>query len=342
MAKMAETISQFLTASKSIEAGKFSPLYLLHGEETYFLDALAELLEEKVLQPAERSFNQTLVYGKEISMTDLVSTARRYPMMSRYQLIIVKDAQHLKDWDKLLAYAENPLESTVLVLVYRGAKFDMRLKVGKALAKHSVYLADKLRDYQLRDWIPEYCRLKGKSIDSSAANMLIDLLGADLAVIHNELDKVFVHMTDDFVRAVHIEQHVDFNREYNVFELQSALASRNFNKCVQIAHQMGTRSEKGELLRSVPALYNYFSKVLKVQNTQARSKQELASVLGVNPFFVDEYVMAARNYSAPDLERVFSAIKYLDLRLKGVHRGSASDGDLLAEAVVQILRPSQS
>jgi DNA polymerase-3 subunit delta len=340
MAKMAETIAQFLQLSKAIAAGSFAPVYLLHGEETYFLDAIADQLESAVLQPAERSFNQTLVYGKEISMNDLVSTARRYPMMSRYQLIVVKDAQHLKDWDKLQAYVENPLESTVLVLVYRGAKFDMRLKIGKALSKHQVYHAEKLRDYQLRDWIPEYCRIKGKSIDSSAANMLIDLLGADLSVIHNELDKVFVHMTDDFVRAVHIEQHVDFNREFNIFELQSALASRNFNKCIQIAHQMGLRSEKGELLRSVPALHNYFTKVLKVQNSQAKSKQELASSLGVNPFFVDEYIMASRNFSPQDMERVFNAIKYLDLRLKGVHRGSASDGDLLAEAVVQILRPA--
>ncbi len=317
-------------------------MYLLHGEEVYFIDALTDLLEQSILPESERSFNQTLIYGKEVKVHDLISMARRYPMMSQYQVIIVKDAQDIKEFDKLLSYLDNPMPSTVLVCAFRGNKMDMRTKVGKQADRFGgAYHAAKLRDYQIKDWLPEYFKQQGRSVDSSAIQMIVELLGADLPLIHNELDKLFINVKEEFIRTTHIEANIGFNREYNVFELQSALGAKNFNKAIQIAHHMSQRAEKGEILRMVTNLHNYFGKILLTQQMSGGNKGELANTLGVNPFFLEEYLGAAKLYSANDLERVFNQIKLLDLRLKGVNRGFASDGELLIEAIVGILRSPQ-
>jgi DNA polymerase-3 subunit delta len=257
-------------------------------------------------------------------------------------VIIVKDAQDIKEFDKLMSYLENPLPSTVLVCAFRGNKMDMRTKIGKQADKFGgAYYAAKLRDYQIKDWLPEYLRQKGRSIDGAAIQMLVELLGADLPLIHNELDKLMINVKDEFIRPVHVEANVGFNREYNVFELQSALGLKNFNKAIQIAHHMSARAEKGEILRMVSNLHGYFGKILLVQQMAGASKGEVASSLGVNPFFVEEYMIAAKNYSPGDMERAFNQIKLLDLKLKGVHRGGASDGEILIETVLGILRAPQ-
>ena len=342
MAKMSDTISNYLDLRRKIQSKQYSPVYLLHGEEVYFIDAITDLIEQSILPESERSFNQTLIYGKEVKVHDLISMARRYPMMSQYQVIIVKDAQDIKEFDKLLSFLDNPMPSTVLVCAFRGSKMDMRTKVGKQADRFGgAYHAAKLRDYQIKDWLPEYFKQQGRSVDTAAIQMIVELLGADLPLIHNELDKLFINVKDEFIRTTHIEANIGFNREYNVFELQSALGAKNFNKAIQIAHHMSQRSEKGEILRMVTNLHNYFGKILLTQQMLGGSKGELASALGVNPFFLDEYLGAAKLYSASDLERVFNQIKLLDLRLKGVHRGSASDGELLIEAIVGILRAPQ-
>ena len=342
MAKLSDTIAKYLDLRRKIQSKQFSPVYLLHGEEVFFIDSITDLIEESVLPASERSFNQTVIYGKEVKVHDLISMARRYPMMSNHQVIIVKDAQDIKDFDKLINYLENPLPSTVLVCAFRGNKMDMRTKIGKQADKYGgAYYAAKLRDYQIKDWLPEYLKMKGRSIDGAAIQMILELLGADLPLIHNELDKLLINVKDEFIRTTHVEANIGFNREYNVFELQSALGYRNFNKAIQIAHHIGNRAEKGEILRIVSNLHNYFGKILLVQQMGNPGKSEVASALGVVPFFVEEYLIAAKGYSASDIERVFNQIKLLDLRLKGVHRGSASDGELLIETIVGILRAPQ-
>ncbi|MBL7812403.1 MAG: DNA polymerase III subunit delta [Bacteroidetes bacterium] len=339
MAKTAETISKYLSLSEQIGSGKFTPLYLLYGEETYFIDSLVQQLENAILPEAERSFNQSVLYGRDIKINDLMGMARRYPMMSKYQVILVKEAQDCKDWEKMLPYFESPLDSTILILAYKNAKPDKRQATWKPFQKHTQYEAEKMRDYQIKDWIPEFVRRKGRSIDRAAVDMIVDFLGADLTVIHNELEKIFITVKEDFIRSAHIEANVGLNREYNVFELQSALGQRNFNRSVQIAHQIAARAEKGDIMRMVPVLFSFFSKILQVHAMKSvPDERELARQLGVNPFFVKDYLLAARNYKGNDLERVFSSLKYLDLRLKGVHRGSAEDGDLLIETVLTILK----
>lgn len=342
MAKLSETISKYLELRRKIQSKQFSPVYLLHGEEVYFIDALTDLLENTIIPVSERSFNQTLVYGKEVKIHDLIAMARRYPMMSEHQVIIVKDAQDIKDFDKLLGYLVNPLPSTVLICAFRGSKLDMRTKLGKQADQFGgTYLAAKLRDYQIKEWLPEYFKQQGRSVDGAALQMILDLLGADLPLIHNELDKLFINVKDEFIRTTHVESHIGFNREYNVFELQSALGVKNFNKAIQIAHHVSNRAEKGDILRVVSNLNTYFGKVLILQQMGSVNKSQVASALGVNIYFVDEYMTAAKYYSFSDMERVFNQIKLLDLRLKGVIKGSATDGELLIEAIVGILRAPQ-
>ena len=337
MAKKASATELFLQYEKEIRTGKFAPVYVLYGDETYFIDKVTQLLEQKVVPEESKSFNQHIHYGKELSCNDLIAMCKRYPMMSDFQLIVVKDAQDIKDMEALTSYFEKPLISTVLVLAMRKGKLDMRSRLAKAASKHKITEFALLRDYQMRDWLPVFAESKGKRIDIDAINRLIDLIGADLTKLHNELDKIFATVSDDFIRVKHIDEHVGFNREYNIFELQTALGARNFNRAIQIAHQMSATMEKGEMMRNVAVLQKYFSNVLILHGMNAADKFELAKVLGVNPYFVDEYMKAKSLFNMLDLENVMNQLTYLDLRLKGINRGAASDGDLLIETVVKIL-----
>ncbi len=337
MAKTADTLSSYQKITSDIQSGRFSPLYLLHGDENYFIDAVTHHLENTVVSPESRSFNQSVVYGKDVSCNDVIAMARRYPMMSDFQLIVVKDAQDLKDVEPLISYLDKPLVSTVLVLAFRKGKIDQRSKLAKVAAKYCEVHFAKLRDYQIREWLPVFAKTKGKILDNDATNRLLDLLGADLPLIHNELEKIFATVKDEFVRINNIDEHVGFNREYNVFELQTALGARNFNKSIQIAHQMSLKMEKGELMRMMPVLFSYFSKIILLHSMELSNKQQIAANLGVNPYFLDDYMRAKANFSMLDLEWAVNQLKYLDLRLKGINRGSASDGDLLIETIVNIL-----
>ncbi len=339
MAKTAsDTLGSFQTLQKTISSGKFSPIYLLHGDEPFFIDAICNQLEESVLPESERSFNQSVVYGKEVKMNDLVSMARRYPMMSAYQVIIVKEAKDLKDWDKLEAYVNQPMPTTVLVFCHKGGKMDMRSKTAKGMAKFEVLLSEKLRDYQIRTWLADRVKAKGRSMDTQAIEMLMDYVGDDLTTLNNELEKLFITVKEDFIKASHVEANVGQSRKYSVFEFQKALGQRNFNKSVQIAHHMAADMGKDEYYPLIAMLHKFFTKVTQIHYLDNKNDAAVAQAVGVHPFFVGDYTVAARNYRLQDLERVFNELKLLDLKLKGVHRGSADDGQLLIEAVVKILK----
>jgi DNA polymerase-3 subunit delta len=196
MAKKASATELFLQYEKEIRTGKFAPIYVLYGEETYFIDKVTQILEQNVVPEESKSFNQHIHYGKELSCNDLIAMCKRYPMMSDFQLIVVKDAQDIKDMEALTSYFENPLTSTVLVLAMRKGKLDMRSRLAKAASKHKITEFAPLRDYQMRDWLPVFAESKGKRIDIDAINRLIDLIGADLTKIHNELDKIFATVSE--------------------------------------------------------------------------------------------------------------------------------------------------
>jgi DNA polymerase III subunit delta len=337
MAKKPSATEVFLELQKEIQTKRFAAIYVLFGDETYFIDRVSQLLEQSVVEESSKSFNQHIVYGKDVTSNDIISISRRYPMMSDFQLVLVKEAQDVKDFENLASYFEKPLPSTILVLALKKGKMDMRSKVAKAASKYRVAEFAPLRDYQIKEWLPKYAEQKGRRIDLDAVNRLIDLMGADLSKIHNELDKIFASVSEEFIRIRHIDEQVGFNREYNIFELQSALGTRNFNKAVQIAHQMGKTAEKGELMGSLVILHKYFNNILLLHGIGSHDKMELSRVLGVNPFFVDEYLRAKSLFSLGDLQKVMNQLKYLDLRLKGINRGAATDADLLVETVVNIL-----
>lgn len=338
MANQKDTAQNYLALSQKIASGQFSPVYLLHGTEPFFIDSLTRQLEETVLPEAERSFNQSVLYGKEVKINDLIGMARRFPMLSKYQVIIVKEAQSIKDWEKMEGYLQNPLDSTILVICFRNGKMDMRQKAGKAFAKYEVFLSEPLKDYQLKQWLPDFIRKKGRTIDPVALERLIDLLGTDLTVIHNELEKLFLSVKEEYIKVAHVDEHVGLNRTYNVFELINALGYRNFNKAVQIAHHMSETFEKTEYIRMVPAIDKFFSKVLMVHEAGSRDEKTLSDLLGVHAFFVKDYTAAASNYNPSQLGRIFNYLKLMDLKLKGVHRGTAEEGEVLVETVVNIVK----
>ncbi len=330
-----------------IKSRRFTPIYLLEGEETFYIDEITRELEEKVLKPEEKSFNQTIVYGKDVSPLDIKMAARRYPMMSEYQLLVVKEAQNISDIDQLEDYIENPMATTILVLCYKGKKVDKRKKVGKLFSKYTHFTSERLRDYEVIPWIERYIKAKGRNIDPKAVQMIGDYLGNDLGKIANEIDKMLINVKADvpIIGIPHIEQNIGISKDYNVFELNKALGEKNFNKSIQIANYFANNTKTHPIIPMIANLYSYFSKVYTYNTIKSKPKKEIAIALGVNEFFIDDYRIAGTNYNQQMIEQIFGNLKYYDLRSKGVNDNGTDEGQLIIELVVKILRiaeiPSQ-
>lgn len=330
-----------------INMRRFTPVYLLEGEETYYIDEISKLLEEKVLKPEEKSFNMTIAYGKDISPLEIKMAARRYPMMSEYQLIIIKEAQNLSDLDVLEDYLEKPMETTILVLCYKGKKVDKRKKSGKLFSKYTHFTSDRLRDHEISSWIERYIKSKGRNIDIKAVQLIADYLGNDLGKISNEIDKMLINVKSDvaIIGIPHVEQNIGISKDYNVFELGKALGQKNFNKSIQIANYFAANAKTDGLIPMIAYLYLFFSKVYAYNSMRNKPRKEIAIAIGVNEFFLDDYKIAGSNYNQSMLEEIFANLKYYDLRSKGVNNGSTEESQLIIELVVKILRiaeiPSQ-
>jgi DNA polymerase-3 subunit delta len=318
----------------------FHPVYLLQGKEPFFIDQITEALESTVLAEHEKSFNQSIFYGKETNVMNLLMAARRYPMGAEHQLIIVKEAQHLQELDKLEPYLEAPQPSTILVFCIKSEKkIDKRTRLAKLFAKYCSFESDQLKDYQMKRWLDNWTRSQGKTLDALAAELVTEYLGTDLSLVVNELNKLFIHVKDPYITAKHIQEHIGLSKEYNVFELQKALGMRNFNKSIQIAHHLSSdMSGRNHSSMLIGALVQYFNKILITHGHRNKEKEELAKILEVNSFFVAEYQAAAAKYSPADLEKVLGYLKYFDLRFKGINKGGASDNQLFIELIVNILK----
>jgi DNA polymerase-3 subunit delta len=323
-----------------INKRKFTPVYLLEGEETFYIDEIAKELEEKVLKPEEKSFNQTIAYGKDISPLDIKMAAKRYPMMSEYQLIIIKEAQNISDIDVLEDYLENPLSTTILVLCYKGKKVDKRKKVGKLFGKYTHFTADRLRDYEVIPWIEKYIKSKGRNIDTKAVQLIGDFLGNDLGKIANEIDKMLINLKQDIavITEQHIEHNIGVSKDYNVFELQKAIGQNHFNKAIQITHYFAANTKQHPIIPVIANLYSFFSKIYAYHGIKNKPRKEIALALGINEFFVDEYRQASMNFHPALIEQIFGYLKYYDLRSKGVNDTGTDEGQLMIELVVRILR----
>jgi len=325
-----------------ISKRKLKPIYLLHGEEAYYIDLITQALESKVLSDAEKGFNQTILYGKDTDWVTIVNAAKRYPMMSDYQVILVKEAQHLK-WDKsdelLLAYAENPLPSTVLAFAFKYGKFDKRKKIYKAIEKKGAVLESaKIYDNKLIPWIDEYVKEKGMRITPQAAAMIGEYLGTELSKVANELDKMMLNVPKEREIGVKdVQDNIGISKDFNVFELQTALGRRDVFKVNQIIDYFAANPKSNPLPVLMGSLYTYFVKLLKYHYLPDKSQQSAARELGVHPFFVKDYEMAARNYSKGKLFQIMNYLKEYDLKSKGVDAYNLEPGDLMKEMMFKVL-----
>ncbi len=322
-----------------MKAGKFRPVYLLTGEENYYIDLVSNFFEKNVIAADFRDFDQTVVYGPEVDMPTVIDLAKRYPMMSPVQLVLVKEAQGIaRDWELLAKYLENPQPQTVLVFCYRHKKLNKNSKAYKAINSVGVvFEKNKLRDYEVPGWIANVVQKKGYSITQTGAVLIAESLGNDLGKIANELSKVYISMPEGgTINEDVIETNIGISKEYNAFELQNAIGRRDVVQCNKIVNHFAANPKDNPIQLVIASLYGYFIKVMLYH--QEPDKNKAASVLKVSPYFLKDYEKAAQNYS---LGKLASCIGYLyeaDLKSKGVrNNGTISDGEILKELVFKII-----
>lgn len=316
----------------------YKPVYFLHGEEAYFIDVITDYIAKNALSESEKSFNQTILYGKDIQVEDIDNAARRFPMMAPYQVIIVKEAQNVKKIENLVYYAENPLKSTILVINYKYKKLDKRLKLHKVLSKNAVlFESNKLYDNQIPAWINNYLKEKKYSIDLIASNLLSEFLGNDLSKIANELNKLAITLPEGTkITPEIIEKNIGISKDYNNFELQNAIKSKDILKANRIINYFADNPRDNPIVLTITSLYFFFAKVLTYHFLADKSKGNVASQLKINPFFVKDYEDTARKYNKSKVLSVISILREYDLKSKG-YDNNASHGDLLKEMIFKIL-----
>lgn len=326
---------------KDIKARKLKPIYLLHGEESYYIDLISDCLEENVLSEAEKGFNQTVLYGKDSEIMTVLNAAKRYPMMSDYQLVLVKEAQELnidKAAEQFQAYCENPLKSTILVLCHKYGKFDKRKKVYKVLEKNGlVFESASIYDNKVPAWIEDFIKSRGYHINPSASALLAEYLGNDLSKVANELEKLMLNVPKgQEIGSKEVQDNIGISKEYNVFELQNALARKDVFKANQIINYFEANPKANPFVLILGNLSGWFTKILKYH--YIKDKSQAAKELGVNPYFLKDYELAARNYSLGKTFDVVSLLREYDLKSKGVDStGNTEAGDLLKELIFKII-----
>ncbi|MBM55307.1 MAG: DNA polymerase III subunit delta [Euryarchaeota archaeon] len=329
---------------REIKAGKFEPIYVLHGDEPFFIEDITQTLKKRVVDEASKDFNETILYGRDVELSEVLAAARRFPMMAERQLVMVKEAQDLKCWRRkdelaqLEAYAENPVGSTVLVLAYMNKKIDGRIKAVKTLSKNGVlFLSEKVRDYKLAQWIQGYSRDEGLDIEPKAVQMLADYLGNDLRKVCNELTKLKLVMKGAKVTSEDVEKHIGISKEYNIFELQKALGTKNIEKATRIVNHFEANPKNNPIAMVAPILLSYFNRVFVFHGLKDKSQSSAAKAMSCSPYAVKEYASAARLYPPAKIARIFGYLREADRKSKGQGNATTTDGMLLREAVFKIL-----
>lgn len=323
-----------------IKKGNTKPIYFLCGEEAFYIDEITKCIETLVLTEEERSFNQVVLYGKDVTIDDIVSNAKRYPMMAEKQVVIIKEAQHLsRTIESLITYADNPMPTTVLVLCYKYKKLDKRKKLYKSVQKNGIiFEGKKLYENKVSDWIRKRLTSKGFSISHKAAILLVEFLGTDLSKIDNELKKLqFVLPKETEITADDIEQHIGISKDYNNFELKKAIGERNVLKATRIIHYFSQNPKDNPFVLTVTLLHAFFSQLLQYHGLTDHSPKNVASALRINPYFVDEFHTAAKNYPMKKVSLIVSNLREMDLKGKGVGASGISQSDLLKELLIKII-----
>ena len=332
-------MDEVLKIVNDIKAGNIKPIYFLMGEESYYIDKLSDYIEENVLSEDEKGFNQTVLYGRDVTIEDIVSTAKRYPMMAERQVVIVKEAQDLsRTIDKIESYAENPMASTVLVICYKYKTLDKRKKVTKLLAKNGiVYESKKLYENQVGDWIKRVLAGKKYSIEPKANAMLVEFLGTDLSKINNELEKLQIILPKgSTITPHHIEENIGFSKDFNVFELRKAIGDRNQLRAYTIADNFAQNPKDNPIVMTTSLVFSFFVQLLKYHGLKDKNPNNVAKVLGVNPFFLKDYDIALKNYPMRKVSQIVASLRDVDVKSKGVGANALPQSDLLREMLFKI------
>ncbi|MCR5039874.1 MAG: DNA polymerase III subunit delta [Bacteroidales bacterium] len=321
-----------------IHKKNFAPIYFLTGDEPYFIDMISDAIENEALDEADRAFNQIVLYGRDVDVETIANHARSFPMMGDRMVVIVKEAQDVKDLENFEAYLDSIPVTTLLVFAYKYKKFDKRKTLARKIDKKGVWFeSKKLYDSNMPSWIQNYLKAEGYSITPKATQMLADFLGTDLHKIANELKKLTIALPKNkSIDDEDVERNIGISKDYNGFELQNAIGNRDVLKANRIVNHFG-ESKDNPLLVTAINLYSYFTKILKVHLTTDKSQGNLASVLGVAPYFVKDYLTAARNYSPQICIRNISVLREFDMKSKGYESGEVSEKDLYREMIFKLM-----
>lgn len=333
---------------KSLRKQEFAPVYFLQGDEPFYIDQIADFIEENALSESERGFNQMVMYGKDVDVSAILNNAKRYPMMSERQVVIVREAQDVSDLNnkggqqQMEAYLKNPMPSTILVFCYKYKSFDGRKALGKLLDKHAILVESKrMYDNQLPDWIARYVNDKGHQIEDKAVQMLADYIGNNLERLTNEIEKVLINYRqgdeEGKITPAIIQKYIGISKEYNVFELQKALAVKDVLKANRILKYFEANQKANPIIPIIALLFTFYSKLLLVHQASDKSERGLAAVLKINPFFAREYKVASVNYPLPKVIRNIHYLRLADQYAKGIDNQAGSDPQIMKELVFKLM-----
>jgi len=319
--------------------GTYKPIYWLEGEEEYFIDKVMKYAEGNILNESETGFNLSVFYGKDADWAAVVNACRRYPMFAEKQVVLLKEAQQMRDLEKLEAYIENPLASTVFVVSYKEKRVDGRTRLAKLLKEKGVVLTTKkLYDNQLPEWTEELVQSKELNISQKALMLLVDHIGNDLSRIENEIDKIAINLGKrKGITETDVEQYVGVSKDFNVFELQAALATKNLSKAIQIIQYFEANPKAASIQLVLPSLYTFFSKVFMIYGLNTRDEKTIATSLGINSFFIKDYLRTTMVYSYADVEKLLLLLSDYNLKSIGINNSGTTDGSLLKEMVVKMI-----
>ncbi|WP_300728347.1 DNA polymerase III subunit delta [uncultured Bacteroides sp.] len=319
----------------------YAPVYFLMGDEDYYIDRISEYIIETVLTESEKEFNLSVIYGADTNIPSVISAARRYPMMSKYQVVVIKEAQAIHDWDDLVYYLEKPMPSTILVFCYKHGTVDRRRKFTAEIDKIGVlFESKKLKEPQLPGFITSYLKRKQVEIEQKAADMMAEFVGADLNRMAGELEKLIITLPKGQRRITpeQIERNIGISKDYNNFELRAALVEKNILKANKIVKYFEENPKSNPLLMTLGVLFNFFSNLMLAYYAPEKTEQGVAAYLGLrSPWQAREYMIAMRKYSGVKVMKIIGAIRECDVKSKGMGNSSVSDGELLRELIYMIL-----
>ena len=324
---------------KEIRNKKFEKIYFLHGEEPYFIDVLTKAIQENALEESERDFNQSILYGKDAEVLSLISELKSYPMMAERRLVILKEAQYFKAIEQLESYLENPVTSTIFVICYKYKTFDARKKTLKnALKNGVVFKSEKVKEYQLAEWIQQNVKSSGYEMTSKACMLMVESLGNDLGRIVKELEKLAVLIEKGTtINDKHIEENIGISKDYNVFELTNAVANKDNLKALKIVDYFEHNPKAADLVFVISNLFKFFSQIMRIHFLPNKSREAVAKALGVHPFVAGELTNAKNKYDPRKIAANIALIHEYDLKSKGVGNTSAIQGELMREMVYQLI-----